>query len=86
MGLDGTAHAPGAEAEKHNIDCIATTLGLKEIILERYQAAGNSKTLERFRRMTPVAWRYIHFLGRYQFKAQHHPVDLKALLAGVELA
>jgi hypothetical protein len=53
--------------------------------LERYQAAGNSKALERLRRMSPVAWRHIHFLGHYLFKDQQHPIDLAALLAGVEL-
>jgi len=54
-------------------------------LLERYQAAGNSKALERLRRMSPVAWRHIHFLGHYLFKDQQHPIDLAALLAGVEL-
>lgn len=54
-------------------------------LLERYQAAGNSKALERLRRMSPVAWRHIHFLGHYLFKDQQNPIDLAALLAGVEL-
>jgi hypothetical protein len=35
--------------------------------------------------MSPVAWRHIHFLGHYLFKDQHHPINLEALLAGVEL-
>jgi Tn3 transposase DDE domain len=59
--------------------------GRTRSLLERYQAAGNSKAVERLRRMSPVAWRHIHFLGHYLFKDQQHPIDLAALLAGVEL-
>jgi hypothetical protein len=57
----------------------------QEVRVARYLAAGNAKALERFKRMSPVAWRHIHLLGHYLFKDQHHPIDLEALLAGVEL-
>ena len=53
--------------------------------MERYQAASNSKALERLRRMSPVAWQHIHFLGHYLFKDQQHPIDLEALLVGIDL-
>ena len=50
----------------------------------RYEAAGKSKALERFKRMSPVAWQHVHFLGHYKFK-ERHPIDLEALLARVEI-
>ena len=33
-------------------------------ILNRYQAAGNQQALELLKRISPVAWQHIHFLGR----------------------
>jgi hypothetical protein len=50
----------------------------------RYEASGNSKILERFKRMSPVAWQHIHFLGHYKFK-ERHPIDREALLERVEM-
>ena len=53
-------------------------------LLDRYQSTGNLKALERFKRMSPVAWQHIHFLGHYLFK-ERHPIDLETLLVGVKL-
>ena len=53
-------------------------------LVVRYEASGNSKILERFKRMSPVAWQHIHFLGHYKFK-ERHPIDLEALLERVEM-
>jgi len=34
-------------------------------ILSRYQAGGKQKALELLKRISPVAWQHIHFLGHY---------------------
>ena len=49
-----------------------------------YEATGKAKVLDRFKRMSPVAWQHLHFLGHYKFK-ERHPIDLEALLARVEV-
>lgn len=54
-------------------------------ILTRYQAAGNQKALELLKRISPVAWQHIHFLGHYTFRDKQHPIDLEAILASVNL-
>jgi hypothetical protein len=52
-------------------------------ILNRYQAAGNQNALELLKRISPVAWQHIHFLGHYAFRDKRHPIDLEAILACV---
>ena len=54
-------------------------------ILNRYQAAGNQKALELLKRISPVAWQHIHFLGHYTFRDRQHLIDLEAILASVNL-
>ena len=54
-------------------------------LLERYQAAGNQRAIQLLRKISPVAWRHIHLLGRYVFRDRGEPIDLDALLAGVYL-
>ena len=55
------------------------------MLLDRYQAAGNQKALSLLKKISPVAWRHIHFLGHYAFRDNKNPIDLETLLAGVEL-
>ena len=55
-------------------------------LLDRYQAAGNQKALGLLKKISPVAWQHIHFLGHYTFRGNQHPIDLEAMLAGVSLA
>ena len=54
-------------------------------LLNRYQSAGNQKALELLKRISPVAWQHIHFLGHYAFLDKQHPIDLEAILARVNL-
>jgi TnpA family transposase len=58
---------------------------LLSALLDRYQAAGNLKALARLKKISPVAWQHIHFLGQYTFRGPAHPIDLEDLLAGVHL-
>ncbi len=59
---------------------------LLSTLLERYRSAGNRKAILLLQKISPVAWRHIHFLGRYLFRDRGHPIDLDALLAHVSLA
>lgn len=49
-----------------------------------YLASGNDKALDLLRRISPAAWQRIHFLGHYAFQDKRHPIDLEAILAGID--
>jgi hypothetical protein len=55
-------------------------------LLERFLATGNEKALDLLRRISPAAWQHLHFLGHYTFRGKRQPIDLEAILAGVNLA
>ncbi|HNH52663.1 MAG TPA: Tn3 family transposase [Nitrosomonas sp.] len=55
-------------------------------LLTRYTASGNQKALERIKRISPVAWQHIYFLGHYTFRNQHRDFDLDAMLSSVNLS
>jgi TnpA family transposase len=54
-------------------------------LLSRYSSAGNQKALERIKRISPVAWQHIYFLGHYTFRNQHRPFDLEAMLDSISV-
>ena len=54
---------------------------LLSMLLDRYQAAGEQKHLGLLKKISPVAWQHIHFLGHYVFRDNHQPIDLDAILA-----
>jgi hypothetical protein len=53
-------------------------------LLGRYLATGNVKVLDLLRRISPAAWQHLHFLGHYAFRNKRHPIDLEAILKGVD--
>ena len=53
-------------------------------LVERYLVQGNEKALDLLRRISPVAWQHLHFLGHYAFRDKRHPIDLEAILAGID--
>jgi hypothetical protein len=53
-------------------------------LLGRCLAAGNEKALDLLRRISPAAWQHLHFLGHYAFRGKHNPIDLEAVLAGID--
>jgi TnpA family transposase len=55
-------------------------------LLERYQATDNQKAIQLLQKISPVAWRHIHLLGRYMFRDRGQPIDLDVLLADISLA
>lgn len=58
---------------------------LLSALLQRYRAAGDQKAIMLLRKISPVAWQHVHFLGRYLFRGNRPPIDLLALLAEVAL-
>lgn len=54
-------------------------------LLARTLTAGNEKALELLRRISPAAWQHLHFLGHYAFRDKGKPIDLDAILAGIDL-
>jgi TnpA family transposase len=59
---------------------------LLSMLLNRYQTDGKQKLLDMLKKISPVAWQHIHFLGHYLFRGNKRPIDLEALLAHAELA
>ena len=53
---------------------------LLSMLLNRRQTAEKEKFLEMLRKICPVAWQHIHFLGHYLFRNDHQPIDLEAIL------
>ena len=54
---------------------------LLSMLLNRCQIAEKEKFLELLRKISPVAWQHIHFLGHYLFCNDRQPIDLEAILA-----
>jgi TnpA family transposase len=57
---------------------------LLSTLLERYQREGNEKALAMLKKISPVAWQHIHFLGHYAFRTEN-PIDLAAMLSGLDI-
>jgi Tn3 transposase DDE domain len=58
---------------------------LLSLWLNRYQADGKQKRLNVLKKISPVAWQHIHFLGHYLFRGPKRPIDLEAILAHADL-
>jgi hypothetical protein len=54
---------------------------LLSLLLNRRQTAEKEKFLERLKKISPVAWQHIHFLGHYRFRDNRPPIDWEAILA-----
>ena len=53
-------------------------------LLSRHVATGNEKALDLLARISPAAWQHLHFLGHYAFREKRQPIDLEAILAGID--
>ena len=58
---------------------------LLSALLKRYQAAADQKAIMVLRKISPVAWQHVHFLGRYLFRGNRQPIDVAQVLADVTL-
>ena len=55
-------------------------------LLTRYTASVNQKALKRIKRISPVAWQHIYFLGHYTLRDHHRDFELDAMLSSVNLS
>ena len=53
-------------------------------LLGRYLATDNQKAVDLLRRISPAAWQHLHFLGHYAFRDKRNPIDLDAILVGID--
>jgi TnpA family transposase len=49
-------------------------------LYEKFKATGNEKGLKMLKKISPVAWDHIHFLGHYLFCSGNCPIDLDAMI------
>lgn len=56
------------------------------MLFDRYQDDGNKKALDMLRKISPVAWQHINFLGHYSFLGNKTPIDLDSILASIRIA
>jgi len=54
-------------------------------LLTKYEASGNAKALALITQVSPTAWRHILLNGHYIFHSDGKPIDLDALVAGLDL-
>jgi hypothetical protein len=54
-------------------------------LLTRYEGDGAAKALAVLKKISPAAWRHIHLNGHYTFRGTRQPIDLDAILAGLNL-
>lgn len=54
---------------------------LLSLLLQKYQACGDSKAIERLKKISPVAWQHIHMLGHYIFCNNKNPINLEEIIS-----
>jgi TnpA family transposase len=55
------------------------------MLLDRHKNADDEKFLALLRKISPIAWQHIHFLGHYAFRNNYNPIDLESMLANIIL-
>ncbi|WP_432745162.1 Tn3 family transposase [Methylobacter sp. G7] len=53
------------------------------LLFDKYKAAGNEKVIALLQKISRVAWQHIHFLGHYDFRNNHNPIDFEEILARI---
>lgn len=54
-------------------------------LLTKYEASDNTKALEWLAQISPAAWRHILLNGHYTFHREGKPIDLDAMIEGLDL-
>ncbi len=54
-------------------------------LCKKYEAEGNQKALALLKKISPVAWRHIHFQGHLKFSDGSESIDLEALIKNLIL-
>ena len=73
---------------RHGMQEVFTHLGLTYVVIRflkcPHLAQSNEKALDLLRRISPAAWQHLHFPGHYAFRNKSNPIDLDAILAGID--
>ena len=64
---------------------IAYNSMMLSMLLDRHKAASDEKIMALLRKISPVVWQHIHFLGHHAFRNNYNPIDLEAMLADITL-
>jgi len=64
---------------------IAYNSVLLSALLSRHRDRADGKPATELARISPIAWRHVHFMGRYLFRGPRQPIDPDTVFAGVTL-
>ena len=53
------------------------------LLLDKCKVVGNEKVFALLQQISPVAWQRFHFLGHYDFKNNHNPIDFEEILVNI---
>ncbi|MBP9743505.1 MAG: Tn3 family transposase [Burkholderiales bacterium] len=53
-------------------------------LCDKYEVEGNKKALDKLKKVIPIAWQHIHFLGHLTF-TQENNIDLDKIIQGLVL-
>jgi hypothetical protein len=54
-------------------------------LLEQYRQNKDEKSLEKIKKISPIAWQHINVYGTYKFSGTPVSVDIEKLLKGIKL-
>jgi hypothetical protein len=55
------------------------------LLEQNHELKENKKFLNMLRKISPIAWQHIHFMGQYIFKNNEEFVDLAEILKNIKL-
>jgi len=53
-------------------------------LLEKYEKTNDKKTLALIKKISPIAWQHINFLGHYIFQNKIHSINIKKILEDID--
>jgi TnpA family transposase len=68
-----------------NIVIYYNSLILSLLLEQNHELKENKKFLNMLRKISPIAWQHIHFMGQYIFKNNEEFVDLAEILKNIKL-
>ena len=66
-----------------NLAICYNSLILSGLIEQNPELLKNRKFLNKLKKISPIAWQHIHFLGQYTFKTTEEPIDMNEILKNI---
>ena len=66
-----------------NLAICYNSLILSGLIEQNPGLLKNRKFLNKLKKISPIAWQHIHFLGQYTFKTSEEPIDMNEILKNI---